>query len=64
MSYRMPNYGNSYMDSNARLGYSSVSKNYAYSNKSNLFFYIRLWKCRRSEFRRNLVHARKLEEKV
>lgn len=39
----MPNYGNSYMDTNARLGYSSVSKNYgnAYSNKSNLLFQIK-----------------------
>lgn len=41
MNYR-PNYGNSYMDTNNRLGYSSVSKTYGagYSNKSILFHLI------------------------
>lgn len=37
MAYR-PNYGNSYIDTNNRLGYSNVSKTYGagYSNKSIL----------------------------
>ncbi len=36
MNYRMPNYGNTYTDTNNRLGYSAVSKSYAggFSNKS------------------------------
>lgn len=33
MNYRSPGYGNSYIDNN-RLGYSSISKGYGYSNKS------------------------------
>ncbi len=39
MNYRPTNYGNSYIDQPNRLGYSSVSKNYAYSNRSILIFY-------------------------
>lgn len=34
MNYRPTNYGNSYLEGGNRLGYSSVSKNYAYSNRS------------------------------
>ena len=48
MNYRPTNYGNSYMDTNNnRLGYSSVSKGYGYSNRSNIFLkysLYRLWK--------------------
>lgn len=40
MNYRQNNYGNSYMDTNNnKLGYSSVSKGYGYSNRSILFSY-------------------------
>jgi len=53
MNYR-PNYGNSYIDPNNRLGYSSVSKTYGagYSNKSIFLYDFRLW-WRLTEFRRN-----------
>lgn len=41
MNYRPTNYGNSYLDTNNnRLGYSSVSKGYGYSNRSNVFLII------------------------
>jgi hypothetical protein len=46
MNYRANNYGNSYIDQPNRLGYSSVSKNYAYSNRSIYIKYKRLWKLR------------------
>lgn len=38
MNYRPANFGNSYTDQGNRLGYSSVSKNYGYSNRSKLIF--------------------------
>lgn len=40
MNYRPANFGNSYTDQGNRLGYSSVSKNYGYSNRSTSFHYI------------------------
>ena len=39
MNYRANNYGNNYQDTNNnRLGYSSVSKGYGYSNRSTFLF--------------------------
>jgi len=43
--YNRPNYGNSYMDANNRLGYSSVSKVYGgggYSNKSIVIMLLKI----------------------
>ena len=39
MSFRTNNYAGSYLDHN-KLGYSSVSKNHAYSNRSNPIWYL------------------------
>lgn len=39
MSFRTNNYGGSYLDHN-KLGYSSVSKNHGYSNRSNIEPYL------------------------
>jgi len=63
MNYRPNNYGNSYIDQPNRLGYSSVSKNYAYSNRSIILFNKRLWKLR-SKYERNRIHALKLKKKI
>ena len=41
MNYRPSNFGNSYTDQGNRLGYSSVSKNYGYSNRSIFLIYKR-----------------------
>jgi len=62
-NYRPTNYGNSYLDQNNKLGYSTVSKGYGYSNRSFIILIFRLWK-RRSEFWIGLVYAIKLKEKV
>jgi hypothetical protein len=63
MNYRANNYGNSYIDQPNRLGYSSVSKNYAYSNRSIYIKYKRLWKLR-SKYGWNRIHALKLKKKI
>ncbi len=40
MNYRAGNFGNSYLDqNNNRLGFSSVSKGYGYSNRSTFLIY-------------------------
>jgi hypothetical protein len=62
-NYRPTNYGNSYLDQNNRLGYSSVSKGYGYSNRSITYLRYRLSKWR-SKLWINRIHARKLKEKV
>ncbi len=54
MNYRAGNYGNSYLDpTNNRLGYSTVSKGYGYSNRSIFLFHIFRLSKLRSEFRIN-----------
>jgi hypothetical protein len=65
MNYRAGNYGNSYLDpTNNRLGYSTVSKGYGYSNRSiSLFYILRLSKLR-SELWLNLIYVGKLKKKV
>jgi hypothetical protein len=64
--YNRPNYGNSYMDANNRLGYSSVSKVYGgggYSNKSIFIMLLKIMEILMNKILERLNLCFKIKEK-